>query len=380
MDHHQYDIAIVGMGCAGSHVLLAMLEQPELRDKKILVLDDFSAESLDKTWCYWEKGAGKWDALLSGNWHKGNFQTQEVDVGFSLYPYSYKKLESRDFIAFAKAKLQQQPNFTLVEAKVDSISENEVALIQTKLGEFTASLVLDSRVNADFYQDSEAISLKQHFLGWHITTEKECFDPRRFVMMDYRLRDPGTTSFIYILPYSETEALIEFTYFSPQLVKDSVYEEYLGKFIDQYLDSGIYQIKSIEQGVIPMTTYSFGKHHTALIHKIGTAGGWVKSSTGYSFKLSEKRAKVLVKNYIEGNPLDQGMQEKRFQFYDDIMLDVLHEHNDRGHLLFQNLYKNNPITRILAFLDEETTFWQELKIMLPLTSMPFIKGFFKKLF
>jgi lycopene beta-cyclase len=62
------------------------------------------------------------------------------------------------------------------------------------------------------------------------------------------------------------------------------------------------------------------------------------------------------------------------------MLDVLSEHNEKGHLLFENLYTNNPIDRIFAFLDEETRFSQEVKIMLPLTSMPFIKGFFKKLF
>ena len=62
------------------------------------------------------------------------------------------------------------------------------------------------------------------------------------------------------------------------------------------------------------------------------------------------------------------------------MLDVLDNHNERGHLLFQNLYKKNPIGRIFSFLDEETSIIEELKIMLPLTSLPFIKGFFKRLF
>lgn len=380
MDHYQYDIAIIGMGCAGSHILLEMMDQPELRDKKILVLDDFNAESLDKTWSFWEKGTGKWDSLLSFMWQKGKFQTTKVNLDFSLNPYRYKKLESKDFIAFAKANVLQQSNITLVESNVESIIESNVATLKTATQTFKAKLVLDSRIPKEFFTDKKATTLKQHFLGWQIRTDQDIFDPERFVMMDYRLRDPGTTSFMYILPYSKTEALVEFTYFSADLVKDHVYETYLKQFIREYLDTKKYEITATEQGVIPMTSYRFDHHHTTLVHKIGTAGGWVKASTGYSFKLSEKRAKILVENYMAGKPLDEGMQKKRFQFYDEIMLDVLSEHNDKGHLLFENLYTNNPIGRIFAFLDEETRFSQEVKIMLPLTSMPFIKGFFKQLF
>jgi lycopene beta-cyclase len=380
MDHYQYDIAIIGMGCAGSHILLEMMDQPELRDKKILVLDDFNAESLDKTWSFWEKGIGKWDSLLSFMWQKGKFQTTKVNLDFSLNPYRYKKLESKDFIAFAKANVLQQSNITLVESNVESIIESNVATLKTATQTFKAKLVLDSRIPKEFFTDKKATTLKQHFLGWQIRTDQDIFDPERFVMMDYRLRDPGTTSFMYILPYSKTEALVEFTYFSADLVKDHVYETYLKQFIREYLDTKKYEITATEQGVIPMTSYRFDRHHTTLVHKIGTAGGWVKASTGYSFKLGEKRAKILVENYMAGKPLDEGMQKKRFQFYDEIMLDVLSEHNDKGHLLFENLYTNNPIGRIFAFLDEETRFSQEVKIMLPLTSMPFIKGFFKQLF
>ncbi len=379
MDHH-YDIAIVGLGCAGSHVLVKMLDHPEMKGKSIIVFDDFQADSLDKTWSFWEKGTGNWDSLLLDQWIQGKFQTSQVEIDLELNPYTYKTLKSKDVIAFAKAKLQQHPNATFVEARVDKIEEMDVATIHTNQGVFLSKLVLDSRVSPEFYQDTKAITLRQHFLGWHLKMDAEVFDPEQFVMMDYRLRDPGTTSFMYILPYAKTEALVEFTYFSPNLVADDVYESYLKQYIDTYLKSVNYTIEQTEQGVIPMTTYRFEKHHTPLVHKIGTAGGWVKSSTGYSFKLSEKRATQLISNYLAGRNLDDGMQKKRFRFYDDIMLDVLYQHNDRGHLLFENLYSNNPIGRIFSFLDEESSFLQELKIMLPLTSLPFIKSFFKKLF
>ncbi len=382
MDHHKYDIAIVGMGCAGSHILLQLLENAATRDRKIIILDDYHADSLDKTWSYWEKGSGKWDHLTSHQWSNGEFYSHKVDINFALAPYSYKTIESREFIAFAKAQLHKYPNCTFVNAAVDRVtvvSPDEV-IIKTDEKFYKAALVLDSRVPTAFYKDERETTLKQHFLGWKVKTAQESFDPSSFVMMDYRIEDPGTTSFIYVLPTSSNEALIEFTYFSPQLVQDERYELFIKQYIEIYLENTPYEIVGQEQGVVPMTTYRFDQNHNPPVYKIGTAGGWVKASTGYSFKMSEKRAQVLVQNYIDGKPLDQNMQKKRFRFYDEIMLDVLALHNERGHLLFENLYKNNPITRILSFLDEETSFIAELKIMLPLTSMPFIKGFFKRLF
>jgi len=314
MDHHQYDIAIVGLGCAGSHIVVQMLDHPAFQDKSIIVFDDFNEDSLDKTWSFWEKGTGNWDHLLSDQWELGSFKTRRVSIDLQLTPYRYKKLQSREVIAFAKAKLQQHPNCTFVEAKVERIIETEVATLKTGQGSFAAHLVLDSRVAKEFFQDEQAITLKQHFLGWYIKTEKEVFDPKRFVMMDYRLQDPGTTSFIYILPSSTTEALVEFTYFSASTVKEAVYESYLEEYISTYLKAVNYSITQTEQGIIPMTTYRFDQHHTPLVHKIGTAGGWVKSSTGYSFKLSEKRAGRLINNYLTGKPLDSGMQKNDSAF------------------------------------------------------------------
>ena len=272
MDHH-YDIAIVGLGCAGSHVLVQMLDHPEMSSKRIIVFDDFQADSLEKTWSFWEKGKGNWDSFLLDQWTQGKFQTNGVEIDLELNPYIYKTIKSKDVIAFAKAKLQQHPNTTFVEARVDRIEETDLAVLHTNEGIFKSKLVLDSRISPDFYKDTKAITLRQHFLGWHLKTEVEVFDPNRFVMMDYRLRDPGTTSFMYILPYSKTEALVEFTYFSPDLVADLVYEKYLKQYIDTYLKGVEYTIAQTEQGVIPMTTYRFEKHHTPLVHKIGTAGG-----------------------------------------------------------------------------------------------------------
>ncbi|MEN8816488.1 MAG: lycopene cyclase family protein [Nonlabens sp.] len=377
MDHH-YDIAIIGMGCAGSHVVQELLRRKT--DLKVVVIDDFKSDSLDKTWSFWELGKGKWDHLISHSWKNGSFIVPNNRIDFGLNDYVYKSIESRDFIAFAKAELQKDSNFTLIEEKVLRVSGKELRTIHCDTVKITANLVLDSRIDPAFFKDTNATTLKQHFKGWVIKTEEPVFNLEEFVMMDYRLRDTGTTSFTYVLPHSTTEALVEFTYFSKDVVSDETYEKYLKEYISDFLKIDSFTIQKTEQGIIPMTTYKFEKHHEKNLFKIGTAGGWVKPSTGYSFKMSEKKAYQLVDNIIADQDLNYGMISKKFRFYDEIMLDVLHGDNERGAQVFHTLYKKNNINTIFRFLDEETSFGEELGIMLPMTSKPFLSAFFRKLF
>lgn len=379
MDTH-YDIALIGLGCAGSHVALALLTAPETKDLKILILDDFSRESLHKTWSYWEKGAGKWDTLIEHKWNRAVFKNTGVAKNINLGAYAYKSIASPVFIKHALQQLTQAPQVTIIKESVLSCEEHtDHVIIKHNGGSSIAKLVLDSRIAPAFFKDHNAITLDQHFKGWVIQTDKPAFDTDAIVMMDYRLRDAGTTSFMYVLPYDAHNALVEFTYFSKKQVIDAHYDHFLKQYINDYLFVDSYQIKHTEQGSIPMTHHDFSQYNTARIHKIGTAGGWVKPSTGYSFKSSELKAALLVRNYIAQQDLNKGLFSKKFMFYDAIMLEVLAEDNNRGASVFENLYTKQPIKNIFAFLDEQTTLGTELGIMLPLTSFPFIKFFFKKL-
>ncbi|WP_124980010.1 lycopene cyclase family protein [Nonlabens xiamenensis] len=383
MDHH-YDLAIIGMGCAGSHVVLELIRRQS--NIKVVVLDDFQKGSMDKTWSFWEIGTGKWDHLVHHRWEKGAFIMPDDHIELTLTPYLYKSIESSDFIAFAKAELQQHESFTLIEQQVKEVLspaalDSEKSYHQIIYGNerLFAHQVLDSRVPHAYFEDQKSLGLKQHFEGWVIKTEEEYFDPSVFTMMDYRLRDPGTTSFTYVLPHSSQQALVEFTYFSKELVKAEVYAQYLKDYIRDHLKIDSFEIIQIEKGVIPMTTYNFNQHHKAGHLRIGTAGGWVKPSTGYSFKSSEKKAIQLVENIFSGDPLYNGLQAGRFKLYDDIMIEVLFRDNEKGPEVFHHLYKNNPIDRILRFLDEESSFSEEIAIMLPMTSWPFLRSFFNRL-
>lgn len=379
MDTH-YDIAIIGLGCAGSHVALELLARPETQDLKIVVLDDFSRESMHKTWSYWEQGKGKWDDLIAHEWLYAIFNSTGVSKKLNLGNYRYKSIDSAVFIKHTIQKLASRKNVTLIKESVQACDEQEDWVnIHYKSGSCSATQVLDSRLSPAFFKSTKNITLDQHFKGWVIKSEQPVFQPDAIVMMDYRLKDEGTTSFMYVLPYDANTALVEFTYFSKKAAQDCDYDAFLNRYIKDYLQIDRFEIMHTEQGSIPMTHYNFSRHHTQHIHKIGTAGGWVKPSTGYSFKSSEKKAALLVDNYMAGRALDCGLFSKKFMFYDAIMLEVLAEDNSRGPVVFRKLYTKQPIARIFAFLDEETTITTEVRIMLPLTSFAFIKYFFKRL-
>ncbi len=73
-------------------------------------------------------------------------------------------------------------------------------------------------------------------------------------------------------------------------------------------------------------------------------------------------------------------QKNRFWFYDLLFLDVLNRHNEKGYLLFSIMFKKNNPELIFKFLDEKTTFLEELKIMLSFPVGLFISALWKRIF
>jgi lycopene beta-cyclase len=69
----------------------------------------------------------------------------------------------------------------------------------------------------------------------------------------------------------------------------------------------------------------------------------------------------------------------RFWFYDLLFIDVLYYKNHLGSILFENMFKKNKFKSIFRFLDNESSFTEELKIISSFPKWIFIKSFFKNL-
>lgn len=376
----KYDYIIVGAGAAGLNLALAMHADAFFDKKSILILDKDPKQKNDRTWSFWEKGEGQWDHLVSKTWNKGLVKANGETINLDLKRYHYKMLRSLDVYNHAKAVLKNSSIEWKFEAVHKVVQENEGALVATENSTYKADFVFDSRI-PDHYslEDKNYLNIAQHFKGWIIETEEPVFDESRFTMMDYDLKDGESTSFTYILPLSPTRALVEFTYFSPDLVTESTYEEFLKTYISKHLKTENYSILETEKGVIPMTNFPFEDYNQKYIIKIGTAGGWVKASSGYSFKNCERKSQTILKFLKSNNDFYKDATPQKYKHYDKIFLEVLTKENHFGEELFYRMYKNNSIQTIFRFLDEQSTFQEDLKIIINLSSSPFIKGFMRHL-
>ena len=124
-----------------------------------------------------------------------------------------------------------------------------------------------------------------------------------------------------------------------------------------------------------MTTFPFWKKNTKNVLHIGTAGGWTKPATGYTFsnasKLEEKLALRLAAGKADFRTFHQ---TGRFLWYDKLLIKVLYTDNAIGKRLFTNLFSRTKPKQVLTFLQEETTLWTELKIIWACPKVPFIKA------
>lgn len=379
-NNNHFDYIIIGNGLAGLQLALKLSEDSFFDNKSIALIDSSEKNTNDKTWSFWEKEPSQWSEIIEKSWKHASVITKEKHINLNLLPYRYKTIRSLDFYNYTKERLSRSNNIKFIIDNVESVEDNNKTIVKTSNDSFTASHVFDSRIPKTYALDlKKYISIIQHFKGWIIETETDTFDDDSLTMMDYRLKDGNQTTFTYVLPFSKKKALVEFTYFTDECVDENTYDCFIKNYIKDYLKIDRYKVVETEKGQIPMTNFLFENFNTKNITKIGTGGGWVKGSTGYSFKHTEKKVKQITENLKTGTLPSKGLFRRKFKFYDKVFLKVLKDDNHKGEWVFQQFYDKNSIQTMFRFLDEESTFYEELKIMWSLFSWSFIKAFFKTL-
>ena len=377
----KFDFIIVGGGLSGLHLSYCFLNDNYFKDYSFLIIDKEKSKKEDNFFSFWEAGNGKWDKILKQKWNKADFYSSTGKVVMDFSEYNYKTLSSSKFEEYVKRKIKKKKNFKFINDTVLKIREdkNKLVVVGNKKN-YQAKHIFDSRLPVGVHEEIKKYTyLKQHFLGWVIKTDEKKFNKKSFVFMDYRIRDKNHTAFTYVLPFKKNEALIEHTYFSKDECDREVYEEYIREYLSKYYNTINYKIIKLEYGVIPMTSYPFYKESTKNITKIGTAGGWVKPSTGYSFKSCEKYSLKILKNIKEGKKIGI-IPEKKYYFLDKILLGVLSQYNHLGETVFYKMIKRNPTKRVLEFLNEESKLSDILKIIISMRSIYFVRVFIKSLY
>lgn len=380
----KYDYILAGSGMAGLSLLYAILKNDVLQQKQILVVDSADKTENDRTWCFWEKQPSRFEHLVAKEWKTLQFFSPTVSKTFKMKDYSYKMIQSGDFYSHVQDFASQFSNVTFLKASILAIEDTgQEVFVQTNQGRFSSEYIFNS-TGLCYPKMSEENTLLQHFMGWFIKTEGPVFDSEVGTLMDFTLSQHHGTTFMYVLPTSATEALVEYTLFSERVLDKHEYEKELENYIENKLGLQNYQIEHREFGVIPMTMAKFPRtlgSQERIIH-IGTAGGHTKASSGYTFQFVQAQvSRIVALLAADKSPLVQlSLREKMFQWYDMVLLDVLLQKKVEGEFLFSSLFKANDPERILAFLANESGFWEEFKIRDSVPFWPFFTSGMKQLF
>ena len=374
----QLSYIILGAGASGLMLAYRMSQDSYFDDKSILIIDQVKDKGNDKTWSYWEEGEGEWDELLTKKWSKVFFGSEDFTNTLDISPNNYKMIRSQKFYHKLWRSIELKSNFSFVEDSVKTYSEvdNGVKVVTNKSTYFGLKL-LNSIPDETVYEKQQKYPvLKQHFVGWFIKTKTDCFDDSMATFMDFNIPQKGNTRFMYVLPIDKKTALFEYTLFSKDLLENSEYEDAIKDYLKEKKVTD-FEILEKENGAIPMTSFKFQELNSKSILNIGTAGGWTKASTGYTFYNTSKKTKDLVIFLKKEDDLSMFARRTKFWFYDLLLLDVLANNNEKGSALFASIFKKVNVKTILKFLGEDSNIREDLKIITSVSPKPFVLAIVK---
>jgi lycopene beta-cyclase len=377
----KYDYIFAGTGLSALMTVYHMIRSNKFSNKKILLLDSDVKKTNDRTWCFWENPNGDYENLVSKKWNTAVFSNEKYSRDLTLNPYQYKMIQGLDFYNYIFKIISEQENIEFLNQKVVSFhEENNQVSVKTETENFTCNKFFNSIFNPKevLSQDKYPL-LQQHFIGWKIISSASVFTQEKATFMDFSVAQKGNTRFMYVLPFSETEALLEYTLFSKDLLSEKEYEDEIKNYI-QKLGIKNYQILEKESGNIPMTSYPFWNKNSKNIINIGSAGGWTKASTGYTFKNASKKSKALVSFLSQEDDFRKFHKRNKFWFYDLLLLDILDQKNYVGSSIFSAMFKNGNPSLIFKFLDEETSFAEDIQVILKCPKALFLKALLSRFY
>jgi len=376
----KYDYIFAGTGLAALMTVYQMVLSKKFTSKKILLLDSDIKKTNDRTWCFWERPNGDYENLVTKKWNTAVFSNKNYSRDLDLNPYQYKMIKGLDFYNYVFEIISKEENIEFLNQKVLAFKEeNNQIILKTKAEDFTCNKLFNSIFDPKkvLSQDNYPL-LQQHFIGWKIKTSEPIFTPQKATFMDFSVEQKGNTRFMYVLPFTENEALLEYTLFSKELLSEKEYEDEIKNYIEK-LGIKNYEILEKERGNIPMTSYPFWENNSKNIINIGSAGGWTKASTGYTFKNASKKSKALVSFLLKENDFRKFHKKDKFWFYDLLLLDILDQKNNVGSLIFSAMFKKGNPNLIFKFLDEETSFSEDIQVILKCPTGLFLRALFSRI-
>lgn len=272
----------------------------------------------------------------------------------------YSMLRGDDFFEQTLDELERRGVVFSWECPTVEISER--AIIANSREHF-----FDHVIDASFDPAVANAVLWQSFGGLWVTTERDTFDPSAALLMDLLPSEAESpVAFVYVLPLSSREALVEHTTFSVRPMSAAFHRSGCEEWLAMNCQ-GAYSVTRTEHGIIPMGL-RVSKGSTSA--RIGSVAGAIRPATGYAFVHIQRQARELALRILKGAQKEISSAPPFPRWYahaDGLFLKALARSPHHGSVLMGRLLERAPAESLVRFLSGEAGLLEGLKVM---SSMP----------
>ena len=303
MKNDSIDLIIAGAGLSG---LMAAWRSLDVNpDISVLIIEQSEKIAGDHTWSF-----NLTDIAPSLHDWIAPFIAYQWDS----YDVKFPKLKRTLDIAYCTGNSERlrncvQPHIesgrlsVMTNAAVKSLSAESVTLDGGEI--LKAACVLDAR---GFKPNENVFLGYQKFVG-HVIKAQLPHGVKRPIIMDATVEQLGGYRFVYCLPYSETEILVEDTYYTDGAeLKSQEVDARIKDYIRDNLGVRDYEVVRREKGVLPITLAVEEGYGTDTSNEktapvaLGMTGGYYHAVTGYSLPEAVKSAQVVAEMVQQNSP------------------------------------------------------------------------------
>lgn len=351
-------ISVLGAGCAGLSLAYYAAKADDRLD--ISIFGKLSQAATDShIWGFWKTDWLDEPASLARNsWQHWRIITETGDACQTSKTYPYHALESDKWLNHCLDNVAGRAEF-------DDSMPDELDI---------PFPCFDSRT-----PELPDAPMLQHFIGIEVYSEQAVFTPDTVTLMDFRCDQSFGIHFIYLLPFSEHQALIESTLFSTEVLPESVYEGFITEYLARHYKLDNVDILSRERGVIPMSEI-MAVGQTSL--PIGANAGCIRPSSGYGFSFIQKQAQRLATDIPSGR-LPAGRQAMRpphrwiDRQLDSIFLSVLRHHPEMAPEIFLSMAQALDGDEMAMFMSGFARPSTYVKLIMAMPKLVFIRAAFR---
>ena len=365
----KFDIGVIGAGLSGLALANSLLSK---KIKNFILFEKDRTLKNDKTYSFWS-GPGLFDIRKKLNikikkeWSQIEIKVKNDSYIIDLGDYRYACYDSRSVLKELYKRIIKNGIKVERGVSIKDIKKNkdnwEINLDSKKI---LLKKVADSRPNNAF--DDKYPSLKQVFVGSEIVSNKKIFNKNVATLMDF-FESEKNVIFTYILPFSQTRALVETTFFSHEInfkEVDGLHKHTLKKF-------NIKKVLRAERAVLPMSPY-FEATMDNQYFKIGNFGGASRPASGYAFTRIALWANQIETNNKFSYELINYKKNYLLNWLDKIFLSVLRSNPKEAPNIFRIFFTKVPISSVIRFLSDQARLADYLLIILKLPKVIMIRG------